>query len=149
MVHDMKDAGVRSLDLTHTVETIRVQWQRFVQGEPVDLESVRPEVLSSWRRSRIAGIDPYNTFVTIIISEEDAEKQKLSHDELLKAFGSVIPIIEEIIVKNHLNLQLFDGTAQSVHLALYEETGTGKSFEELESKMLGNLSERVDRKSVV
>lgn len=139
----MKNASVRSQDLTHTVETIRAQWQRFFQGEPVDLEIVRPEVLSSWRRSRIAGVDPYNTFGTIIISEEDAEKQKLSHDELLKAFGSVILIIEEIIVKNHLNLQLIDNNAQSVHLALFEEANTGQSFEELESKMLGNLSEKV------
>ncbi len=139
----MKNASVLSQDLTHSIESVKAQWKRFVQGEPVDLESVRPEVLSSWRRSRIAGVDPYHTFGTIIISEEDAEKQKLSHDELLKAFGSVIPIIEEIIIKNHLNLQLIDNNAQSIHLALFEEANTVRSGEELESKMLGNLSEKV------
>jgi len=139
----MKSASLRPRDLTLDVETTKYQWKKFVQGEPVDIDSVRPLVLSSWKRSRICGVDPYNTFGTIIISEEDAERQKLSHDELLKAFGSVIPIVEEIIIKNQLNLLLFDSNAQSINLAMFAEANSGKSFDGVESKMLGNLSERV------
>jgi transcriptional regulator with PAS, ATPase and Fis domain len=139
----MTNASLRPRDLIHDVETTRYQWKQFVQGEPVDTDRVRPLVLSSWKRSRICGVDPYNTFGTKIISEEDAERQKLSHDELLKAFGSVIPIVEEIILQNQLNLLLFDSNAQSINLAMFAEANSGKSFDEVESKMLGNLSEKV------
>jgi transcriptional regulator with PAS, ATPase and Fis domain len=139
----MKSASLRPQDLIHDVETTKYQWKRFVQGDPVDTDSVRPLVLSSWKRSRICGVDPYNTFGTIIISEEDAERQKLSHDELLKAFGSVIPIVEEIIIRNQLNLQLFDSNAQSINLAMFTDEISGKSYDAIEAKMLGNLSEKV------
>ncbi|MEA5115566.1 MAG: sigma 54-interacting transcriptional regulator [Geobacteraceae bacterium] len=125
------------------VGAIKAQWERFVKGEPVDHDIIRPIVLSSWKRSRITGVDPFHTFGIKIISREDTEKQKLTRDELLKAFGSVIPIIEEIIIKNQLNLQLFDSNAQSIHLAMFQEFNSGKSYEEVESKMLGNLSEKV------
>lgn len=139
----MNNTGLRYQSLTHDVAAIKSQWDNFVTGKPVEPDSVRPLVLSSWKRSRLAGVDPYNTFGTIIISEEDAEKQKLSHEELLKAFGSVIPIIEEIVIKNQLNLQLFDSNAQSIHLAMFAEAIPGSSFDNIETKMLGNLSEKV------
>lgn len=130
-------------NLHSDVATIKTEWERFLRGEPVDLKIVRHQVLSSWKRSKLAGVEPYNTFVIKILSEEDAEKQKLSHDELLKAFGSVIPIIEEIVTKNQLNLQLFDSNAQSINLAMFAEAASGQSYDEIETKMLGNLSEKV------
>ncbi len=139
----MTVANSGNRNLPCDVGAIKAQWERFVKGEPVDQGIVRPLVLSSWKRSRIAGVDPFHTFGSKIISREDAEKQKLTHDELLKAFGSVIPIIEEIIIKNHLNLQLFDKNAQKIHLAMFPAADPGKSYEEVESKMLGNLSEKV------
>ena len=139
----MKHAGLNSGDLTERVKAIKFQWEKFVKGEPVDQDIISPLVLSSWRRSKIAGVEPFHTFGINLISEEDAEKQKLTHDELLKAFGSVIPIIEEIIIKNQLNLQLFDSNAQSIHLAIFWEANSGKPYEDVESKMLGNLSEKV------
>lgn len=132
-----------SRNLPCDIEALKLQWENFVNGKPVDPDVVRQDVLMSWKRSRIAGVDPYNTFGTVIISEEDLQKQKLSHEELLKAFGSVIAIIEEIIIKNRLNLQLFDSRAQSIQLAIFTEANSCMSYDEIESKMLGNLSERV------
>lgn len=139
----MKTENLSLNNFPYDVIAIKSQWERFVRGESVDLGIVRQLIVSSWRRSKIAGVEPYNSFGIKIISEEDAEKQKLSHDELLKAFGSVIPIIEEIIIKNQLNLQLFDKSAQSIHLAMFTDTNSDKPYDEVESKMLGNLSEKV------
>jgi len=139
----MKNEGLFSGNVTERAKAVKSQWEKFVKGGQVDQEIIRPLVLSSWKRSKIAGVEPYHSFGIKIISEEDAEKQKLTHDELLKAFGGVIPIIEEIIIKNQLNLQLFDSNAQSIHLAMFSDADPGKSYEEVESKMLGNLSEHV------
>lgn len=133
--------NVKHQDLSLEVKTIKSQWENFIQGKPVDKDIINPLVLSSWKRSKIAGLDPYNAFV--IIQKKDAEKQKLNHDELLQAFGSVIPIIEEIILKNKLNIQLFDCNAQNVHLAMFTEGNAVQSYKDVESNMLGNLSERV------
>jgi sigma-54 dependent transcriptional regulator, acetoin dehydrogenase operon transcriptional activator AcoR len=139
----MKSTKSSFQNLSCDVEAIKTQWENFVKGDPVDPNIIRQPVLSSWKRSRIAGVEPYNTFGIKILSEEDAEKQKLTHDELLKAFGSVIPIIEEIVIKNQLNLQLFDSNAQSINLAMFAEANSGKSYDKIESKMLVNLSEKV------
>ncbi|MEI8355562.1 MAG: sigma 54-interacting transcriptional regulator, partial [Deltaproteobacteria bacterium] len=140
---EMNNTKSSSNDLSRELAAIKSQWENFVAGKPVDPKIVRQQVLSSWKRSRIAGVDPYNTFGVKILSEEDAEKQKLSHDELLKAFGNVFPIIEEIVIKNKLNLQLFDSNAQSIRLAMFPEAFPGKSYDDIESKMLGNIPEKV------
>jgi transcriptional regulator with PAS, ATPase and Fis domain len=137
----MTSADIKHQNLSLEVTNIKSQWENFIHGKSVDKDIVNPLVLSSWKRSKIAGVDPHNAFA--LIPNKDAERHKLDHDDLLQAFGSVIPIIEEIIIKNNLKIQLFDSKAQSVHLAMFAEGNTSRYCKEVESNILGNLSERV------
>ena len=41
-------------------QALREAWEKFIAGEDFDFSVVRPEVLSSWRRSRAFGVNPMN-----------------------------------------------------------------------------------------
>lgn len=136
----MKSTNLEYQAIAQEVKAIKSQWENFLKRKPVDQDIVSPLVLSSWERSRNAGVEPYSS---ILVTHKQVEKERLSHNDLLKAFGNVISIIEEIIVKQQLKFQLFDIKARSVHPAMFSQANTGSSYEEIESNILGDLSEEV------
>jgi len=76
---------------------IQSEWQRFIStGSTANILSIRPEVLSSWKRSYERGIDPYHIRTATITPEELARRLESNRTllevsiPLLEAFGSNI-----------------------------------------------------------
>jgi len=136
------NAKVIFKNLPHDVNAIKQQLDNFLQGQPVNEDIIRNDVLSSWIRSKSAKVDPFNSFGKII-SDKDAEQLKLGHDDLLKAFGTVSTIIEEIVSKHNLRLQLFDNMARSVNVGLFIKQGENVDHNDYASRLLNNLSENI------
>ncbi|MBQ9015481.1 MAG: sigma-54-dependent Fis family transcriptional regulator [Firmicutes bacterium] len=51
-------------------EALHDLWLHFIRGEEADYSVVRPEILDSWKRSRDAGVNPYEPMRRILSPEE-------------------------------------------------------------------------------
>src|SRR5713101_48116 len=41
-------------------QEVRKQWERFVSGELIEADKIRPLVRTSWQRCRESGLDPFH-----------------------------------------------------------------------------------------
>lgn len=120
---------------------LRKEWRNFLNGGTVDPKYIRKEVYESWVRSKKSGVDPFNFEPSTVLNNDESHKQTYSHEELIKSFGSVINIIQEIASKNSLRVQLFDKNGQSVNIMLSNsETETPLT---LNSLIVRDISENV------
>lgn len=71
---------------------IKLAWEHFIDCKDYDYSVVRPEILSSWERSRNHNVDPFK-IKSIIYSEADIQKIINDHDFLIKM---VRPYMEQI-----------------------------------------------------
>jgi len=137
------DAALVNFDNSaKNLAALAAAWTAFVSGLPFDQNVIRPLILSSWRRSKVAAVDPYDSFGRELAASQ-SKSNDLTYEDLVAAFGTVIPLIEEILVKNQLSLQLFDLNARNVQLGSLTNRTALKRYTDIESTMLANLSEKV------
>ncbi|MDD2388255.1 MAG: sigma 54-interacting transcriptional regulator [Desulfobacterales bacterium] len=103
---------------TTYLSKIKSEWIKFIDGKPVDADIVAQDIYNSWKRSRRFGVDPYFISGQMILTGKEAEEQCISHQELIQSFGSVALIIQEIVTKRNLNVQLFDRYNKSIQLIM-------------------------------
>jgi len=111
------DFILKSQESYHSL--LKSEWRKFMDGKPVNTDIVDPSVHASWKRSKDFNVDPYYLGGPLLLSSKDAEEQRLSHQELMQSFGSVILLIQEIAAKRNLNVQLFDRHSRSIQLVMF------------------------------
>lgn len=57
----------------HYAQEVCQQWERFVSGQLLDVETVRPVVRDSWLRCRETGLNPFHPPLAPAVSEEELE----------------------------------------------------------------------------
>ena len=114
----MPTSDMRTKTSPAYLTNLRNEWRKFLDGGTVNPKYIREEVFESWVRSKKTGVDPFNFAPSTVLNNDDARKQAYSHEDLIKSFGSVINIIQEIASKNRLKVQLFDKNGHSVNIML-------------------------------
>ena len=78
---------------------------RFVRGEQIDANELRPEILESWKRS-IKTVDPFVTRNTNILSQEELKKLRQKYLELIEVTVPVMQNLLDLINNGHFAIFL-------------------------------------------
>jgi transcriptional regulator with PAS, ATPase and Fis domain len=94
------------------------RWDSLLEQARVDFDAgreptfVRPEVLSSWKRSRDAGIDPSH-FAYTSPPEDEVRQIQADHAELIEVAGSIMENLLAYNPDGHINLTSAQGITLS------------------------------------
>jgi len=72
-------------------EKLLLAWQDFVKNGRVDLESIRPVVLESWKRCKSAQVNPFQKTVSQVLGKEELAERRVRNAALLEIS---LPIME-------------------------------------------------------
>lgn len=64
--------------------TIKEQWRRFLQGQPVDKSIINPDILEAWQRCKANNVDPYLRKVPVVLGEKELEQRRQANRDLIK-----------------------------------------------------------------
>jgi len=86
MIDDLKQGNLYSME---RVKAISKSWEEYVKnGEIINAQFLRPEILSSWQRSKQQGLNPYD-YEPVVINKELFEK-KIEKNRVLIETCSVL-----------------------------------------------------------
>lgn len=72
-----------SINFLNYLKCLKDNWKTFITKGKIDnAKFIRPEVLSSWKRSRERGVDPYNLY-PVTLTPENLKKKLRENQELI------------------------------------------------------------------
>ncbi len=96
------------------METLGLQWKKFLNNQVVDKNLVSPLVLGSWKRSMSAGVNPYTIDKKYYLYEDEIQSYTNSYDEVIdEEFRS---ILQKIAAEFDLQFLLFDNECKLVNI---------------------------------
>lgn len=79
-------------------------WKTFITGESVNEDDVRPEILSSWKRCRKYGIDPWSTNYP----EKDSIELSLRRQKNQRILELAAPVMQYLLCVFSCNVSISD-----------------------------------------
>ena len=138
----MTRSNLSGFNLVSYVMKMKAKFNNFLMNDIVD-EDVETIIMDSWIRSKEKNVNPYDAYGVEITSIEEANEKKLTPEELQTAFGSVIPLIEEVMSERQLSLLLFDSNGKNIRLSIFSAFDPYKAINDSDSEFLGDLTEGV------
>lgn len=97
-------------------QEVRQQWERFVSGQLLDVETVRPVVRDSWLRCQATGLDPFHPPLAPAVSEEELESLRAG-DPLYRHGAAVLgSITDTFLLPKYSLLVIANARSQAVHI---------------------------------
>jgi len=100
-------------DLQENVRSVEVGWQRFHNGN-LPVESVRPYILESWRRSLGAGVSPGQPGGLLVWDSDTLQQARLRNAELLGAAAPVLAELRLLLANTGQVVSLCDAQARAL-----------------------------------
>ncbi len=88
---------------------------RFINGEQIDTNEIRPEILESWRRCK-GKVDPFKKKNTDILNGTDLEALRLEYKELIDITVPVMKNLYEIMNDEGFVIILFAGNGGNQYI---------------------------------
>jgi len=86
--------------LKHQIDSIKNEWEKFIEGKEVNSKVVSNRIKKSWERSRAYGVDPFNSLTANETVQEKIKQQIEKYGYMLQLFDkSALPITNPIEIK--------------------------------------------------
>lgn len=130
-----------SIDTLDKVSQLKQAWTRFIEEGHIDRSVIRPLVADSWKRCRVAGLDPYSKNHNNILDSQELKELLKQNQYLINVSWPILKILGELIKGSGFMAGLFDRDGYFIKI-ISGKMVLSKS-KEMSSVLGGNRAENV------
>jgi len=90
------------------INRIKKAWKRFIENDYIDTSIVRPIIADSWKRCKLAGVNPYSKRPTSTLNNKEIKALLERNKHLIEVSWPILKIIGEMIRGSGFRVDLVD-----------------------------------------